>query len=310
MAEADGSSYKGKERWLMPLWIFMALFTKGPVGLLMPLAGIAVFLVIEGRWRRTGHYLGIRTWGVIAALSALWLTGVYLDGGPEYLNNLLFHQTIDRAVSAFDHKKPFWFYLLYVWVVLLPFSPVLICSWVQSFRIRNNRSSAERLMAVASVMTFVMLSCFSSKLFIYLLPICPLITAMYPLVHDRMSWKWDWTKPVFIVAGVMAAGILVASPFMNGINAKSSYGGFCKVIPADEEVSTLFIKRAENIDVYLGREVEVYDTEEEFLDGWTGGVLAVKISALESKGSESLKARLDTLGHRDVGAFRVFDPVH
>lgn len=310
MAEVDGSSYKGKERWLMPLWIFMALFTKGPVGLLMPLAGIAVFLVIEGRWRRTGHYLGIRTWGVIAALSALWLTGVYLDGGPEYLNNLLFHQTIDRAVSAFDHKKPFWFYLLYVWVVLFPFSPVLICAWVQSFRIRNNRSSAERLMAVASVMTFVMLSCFSSKLFIYLLPICPLITAMYPLVHDRMSWKWDWTKPVFIVAGVMAAGILVASPFMNGINAKSSYGGFCKVIPADEEVSTLFIKRAENIDVYLGREVEVYDTEEEFLDGWTGGVLAVKISALESKGSESLKARLDTLGHRDVGAFRVFDPVH
>lgn len=308
-AESDGSAYRGKERWLMPIWIFMALFTKGPVGLLMPIAGIAVFLVVEGRWRRIGHYLGFRTWGIIAAFSALWFTGVYLDGGSDYLNNLLFHQTIDRAVSAFDHKKPFWFYSLYIWVVLLPFSPVLVCAWLQSFRAAEGRSSAERLMAIASVVTFVMLSCFSSKLFIYLLPICPLVTAMYPMVHDRMGWKWDWTKPVFIAAGIIAIALPGSCLFMKGINEKSSYGEFCKAVPSGEDVSTLFIKRAENIDVYLGREVTVYDSEDEMLDNWEGGVLAVKISTLEKEGSVSLRTRLDSLKHTDVGAFRIYDPV-
>lgn len=308
-SEADGSVYKGRDRWLMPFWIFMALFTKGPVGLIMPIAGISVFLVAEGKWRRIGRYLGFRTWGVIAALSALWLTGVYMDGGPEYLNNLLFHQTIDRAVSAFDHHEPFWFYLMYIWIDLLPFCPFLVWAWIQSLCRPQGRCETEKFMSVVSLTTFVILSCFSSKLFIYLLPICPFIVAIFPMVHARLGWKWDWTRIAFILSGVVVFALLAVLPFMKGINGRSCYEAFCKQLPEDEKISTLFIKRAENIDVYLGKQIDAYDTEEEFLNGFDGGVLVVKTSVLEKKGSDALKSSLDTLSHKDVGAFRIYLPL-
>lgn len=48
---------------LLPVWIFLALFTKGPVGLLMPPLSIAVFLAVKRDWKEFGKYLGLKTWG-------------------------------------------------------------------------------------------------------------------------------------------------------------------------------------------------------------------------------------------------------
>ena len=55
----DAEVYK-KCSWLLPVWIFMALFTKGPVGLLVPPVSIAVFLIVKRKWRDIGKYLGLR----------------------------------------------------------------------------------------------------------------------------------------------------------------------------------------------------------------------------------------------------------
>ena len=79
-----GEDVSGKESWMLPVWTFMALFTKGPVGLIVPPLGILVFLVVKGKWRETGRYLGWKTWGVIAVLFALWILAAFLDGGKEY----------------------------------------------------------------------------------------------------------------------------------------------------------------------------------------------------------------------------------
>ena len=79
------------------------------MGLLVPPVSIAVFLLVKRKPRDIGRYLGWKTWGVIAGLCAVWFTGVFLDGGVSYLDNLLFKQTVGRAVNAFTHSKPFWF---------------------------------------------------------------------------------------------------------------------------------------------------------------------------------------------------------
>lgn len=36
-----------RDKTLLPVYIFMALFTKGPVGLLLPLVSISVFLLLQ-----------------------------------------------------------------------------------------------------------------------------------------------------------------------------------------------------------------------------------------------------------------------
>ena len=197
---------------LLPVYIFLALFTKGPVGLLMPLAGIFFFLLFSGKLRTAGKYLGLRTWGILVLLCGLWFLGVWLDGGKEYLNNLLFHQTFDRAVDAFHHKKPVWYYLTAIWYVAAPFSTVMVYS-LFSRAGRAYVTDAGRLFFVSALATFIMLSAFSSKLAVYLLPVLPFM-AYFTILAGKNIGKNGWMRvltgiPVFLLMAVSAAMIFL-----------------------------------------------------------------------------------------------------
>lgn len=218
---------KGNQRlhtFLFPVFVFLALFTKGPVGLLVPPVAVIATLAWDGRLRESGRYLGWRTWGIIALLCAVWFSGVWIEGGRPYLENLLFHQTVDRAVDAFHHKEPFWYYMVTIWYILAPYSlalvPVFICSF---FRKRPEPASGRtdtgtfvRLSAAAVSVTFIMLSFFSSKLAIYLLPVFPFLVYVFSVSVQGFRWN-GWLaaslalpSAVFILAGAAGAAVLAA----------------------------------------------------------------------------------------------------
>ena len=100
------SYWEGKYA-LFGLFTFLAMFTKGPVGLLLPPLAVIVYLVATGHWRSLGKVFDWPFWVFLGGGSLLWLGGVYLEGGPEYLSNLTIHQTLGRAVRSFDHQAPF-----------------------------------------------------------------------------------------------------------------------------------------------------------------------------------------------------------
>ena len=106
----------------LPIYIFLAIFTKGPVGLIIPLLTIPAFLLVKKQFKTIGKYLGWKQWSILIGLCSLWFIAVYLEGGKTYLNNLLFHQTINRAVDSFHHKEPFWYYLKTIWYSLAPWT--------------------------------------------------------------------------------------------------------------------------------------------------------------------------------------------
>ena len=198
---------------LLPVWIFLALFTKGPVGLLMPPLVILCFLLAKGKLREAGRYLGFKTWGIIAALSAVWLTCVWLEGGPEYINNLLFKQTVGRAVNAFTHARPFWFYLVTLLWCLAPYTLLLIGSFMASLLpVRKagaeKSSDLEILFLCTIISTVAMLSSFSSKLPIYLVPVFPFCVYLFPTVLDRIGERgWmRWSVGIFQIL-LLCAGI-------------------------------------------------------------------------------------------------------
>ena len=115
-----------REKWLFPIYVFMAVFSKGPIGILVPLLAPTVFLIYKRRLRQFGRYWGWRTWAILIVLCAGWFGAVYAEGGNEYLDNLLFHQTLDRAVNAFHHERPFYFYAISVWYSIAPWSLAVI----------------------------------------------------------------------------------------------------------------------------------------------------------------------------------------
>lgn len=227
--EPDGEDavvYK-KCSWLLPVWIFMALFTKGPVGLLVPPVSIAVFLIVKRKWRDIGKYLGLKTWGVIAALCAIWFTCVFFDGGMEYLDNLLFKQTMGRAVKAFTHSRPFWFYAVAILWCIAPYTFILVGGLVESvwpsgknkaeISAGSVRSDLEIFFLCIIGSTFVMLSSFSSKLPVYLVPMFPFVVYLFPLVISRKGTRRWLVWAIAIPAAIMSLAALVSMLVLAGI---------------------------------------------------------------------------------------------
>lgn len=200
-------------RWriLLPVYTFLAIFTKGAVGIMVPLMSIIVFLLINRKMNTIGKYMGWRFWGILAALCAIWFTGVFIDGGTEYLNNLLFNQTINRAVNSFHHKEPFWYYGITYWYAIAPWSILVAVAIVQGFIKRLVKGDLLRFFAVVSLGTLAMMSCVSSKIVIYLLPAFPFLLYFGALLIAEIGKsKWiDAAVAIPAIIFILAQGAAV-----------------------------------------------------------------------------------------------------
>ena len=331
---------------LFGVWIFLALFTKGPVGFLVPLVSTVAFFVCSRKFRTIGRYWGWRTWAVLLTGCALWWGGVLAEGGVEYLRNLLFHQTFDRAVDAFHHKEPFYYYLISLWYSMAPWSLLAVVAIVAGVWRCLFWSDLERLFFAVILSTLVMLSAFSSKIAVYLSPIFPFfiylgtlacvklrrrgyLTACVALpaviwtvavptlavVAHRPDLEWlnvGWfycAAVILTLSGVVAlaqlfrfrrtlrpainslAAGLLAAIFVGGfalpkINARLGYGELCRraLEMADEVGVDRFyawrMSRPENMDVYLGCDVQKITSAELLDGGCRDGVVLLPISRL------------------------------
>ncbi len=191
-----------KWRILLPVYTFLAIFTKGAVGIMVPLMSIIVFLALNRKIKTIGQYIGWRFWGILAALCAVWFTGVFIDGGTEYLNNLLFNQTINRAVNSFHHKEPFWYYLVTYWYAIAPWSIVTIAAIVIGFRRGLLNSDLLRMFAVVSIGTIIMMSCISSKIVVYLLPAFPCLVYLGAILIGEIG-RNRWLNAAVAVPAVL-----------------------------------------------------------------------------------------------------------
>ena len=379
--------YKGEgnfagQRYLLPLWVFLGLFTKGLVGLVVPPIAILCFLLWKKEGRSVGRYLGWRFWLVLGGLFALWIIGAYFEGGASYINNLLFHQTVDRAVKSFAHNRPFWFYLVAIWTAAAPYCLLLVPLFVVGClrRTTPRASDIEVLFSIVVLSLFVELSSFSGKLPVYLLPLIPFMVYCVPFMTRRLGWsKWmEWALvvvPIILVVVCTAAlvgllllrntslmaplldqfpflcdglviGALVALllgcclalwvHFSQGnfrksviytvvsiavlvyiagfdlpeINSWMGYGNLCRSIPPEASVATIYMHRPENMDYYLGREIQDYGKDpdaylSDYREGKAPDVLVVKISRLShSAALEEMVENWEGLSRR-VGPFLV-----
>ena len=172
---------------LFPLCVFMALFTKGPIGLIVPLVSTSVFLFIKGKIKTMGRYWGLTSWLIIIFLCSVWFTGVYIEGGRAYISDLLLNQTIHRAVHAFHHSEPFYYYFLVIWYALIPWSLFLIAIVIAGMRQKLISNDLELFFLVTFLSTFICLSLFSSKLAVYLLPAFPFLVCLSVMWLQRLE---------------------------------------------------------------------------------------------------------------------------
>lgn len=172
---------------LFPLFIFLALFTKGPIGFLVPLLSTFVFLLLTKRFRTIGKYWGWKTWTILLLCCAGWFGAAYAEGGQEYMHNMLFHQTIDRAVNSFRHDGPFYHYCLTIWYAMLPWSFLLASVLIISALKKPKYTELQKFFLTIIGTTFVLLSSISSKVDVYMLPMFPFIVYLALMFLPEVS---------------------------------------------------------------------------------------------------------------------------
>ncbi len=378
-----GRDVRKADRWLLPLYIFLALFTKGPVGFFAPVLIIVAFLTLEKSLRRLPEFLGWRQWLVMLLLFGGWILGAWLEGGGEYIRSLLFHQTLDRAVNAFTHKQPFWWYIPTLLYTVLPYTLLMIPAVVFLYIKRDRSDSFGRLLLTSIAVIFIMLSAFSGKLAIYLTPILPFMAYLMPkfgkitdgraitgkkaallvvaailavggigilamscatgrdllapmALRLAIVTPYIFCKTILAIAATLAAGsiaaivvicrkgwvkgaialgaaiylaVLAAGVTIEPLNEFTAYEKVCReaVKASDSDTyNTLYVRRPENMDVYLG--CDVCDWKED-IDGFVAGdhrgevlIVPTDLAISDTRLKEFLESREGT----HVGEFSVY----
>jgi len=166
---------KPRSFYLLP-YLFMGLgvLTKGPIGFLLPSLTILSYLAVT---KNLKHLKKLEIpWGLLlfAGIVSAWLIPACIRGGEAYTNEILFTQTIDRFAHAWNHQKPF-YYFLYTfpqgflpWVLLLPGALL----WGFSKTQRTNR--ANFYFPLCWFLTiFIFFSLSTCKRNLYILPLYP-----------------------------------------------------------------------------------------------------------------------------------------
>lgn len=198
--------YKGEnhpcDTYLFPIYVFLAIFSKGPVGILIPLVSTTLFLIYRKKIKTFNRYWGWKSFLIILAGSAVWFTGVYLEGGSEYLNNLLVHQTVGRGINSFHHKAPFYYYAITIWYSLAPWSLLAIGLLAVGIYKRKIKIEIDLFFAIIILSTFGFLSLISSKIEVYLLPALPFSIFISALLLKQFNIQNKWIKASVAIPAV------------------------------------------------------------------------------------------------------------
>ncbi|HOM12633.1 MAG TPA: glycosyltransferase family 39 protein [Rubrivivax sp.] len=199
-----------------------ALYAKGPVALLhlLPAALAAPWWASAQPppWRRWVAGVALALLGG-AALILAWAIPAAIAGGPEYRNAIFWGQTAGRMASSFAHRAPWWFYLAWLPLMLLPW-----LLWPRLWRglgpARRDGVLAEpgsRLMLCVAGSALLAFSLISGKRWHYLLP----EFAAFALLAARMALAAP-PRPLdrrLPAAGLVLAGIAfaLAAPRLRGM---------------------------------------------------------------------------------------------
>lgn len=190
----------------------LALLTKGPVGVAVPLLVSAAYGVARRRQAHKGGWWHLAGVALFAGLVAAWLVPACISGGQAYAHDLLFQQTAGRIGEGAAHANWAYFYLLQFPIYALPWTLLLVGALVWAVRMR--RDPAALLGAVWVLAVLIFFSLFSGKRERYLLPLMPgvgLLCARYVVgvirgEHAPLRWHHGLWRATFALICLSAVG--------------------------------------------------------------------------------------------------------
>ena len=183
----------------IPFLLFLAVFIKGPYGILFPLLAILVLMALNHDYKRYFAIVRPHYFVIVLLLVSLWGLCVYLEGGADYFNNLFFEQSAKRlgAIEGVRivHQEPFYFFFKIFLVMTLPVGLCALYFMARQLYLRESLDIKIQACLSFVIVALVVLSIPKSKLEIYLLPALPMV--FYYVMLSYRAMQLERSKPLF-----------------------------------------------------------------------------------------------------------------
>jgi 4-amino-4-deoxy-L-arabinose transferase-like glycosyltransferase len=217
------SSGQGVSGWLFAaVSMGVGILAKGPVVLVhvIPVVIAAPWWSVTARNHPLRWYLSfVASLLVAAAIALSWALPAAAAGGEAYASELLLGQTAGRMVQSFAHREPFWWYL--------PWIPVCLMPWIGNARTWKGLSllqldSGGKFLCSWTIGAFLILSLVSGKQIHYLIPIAPAAALLIARLITAVPQPSSRGELLFIVTGTV---LMAVSPlFFNHVPSFSAVG--------------------------------------------------------------------------------------
>ncbi len=189
---------------LLAFWALsaLALATKGPVALLFTILPGLIWLAVEDGWRVIHIFQRLTGLATLVGMVLLWAVAVIAAGHEEYLWTIWNEQLVGRAINAWSHREPFYFYLVLLPILVMPWTGLVFRgAWI----VGKERPPYWQALAIFSLLPLLGISLVSGKLFIYLQPLLPVICIVAALAAVRLGEEprvspWiTWPPTLFLM---------------------------------------------------------------------------------------------------------------
>jgi 4-amino-4-deoxy-L-arabinose transferase-like glycosyltransferase len=212
-----------QRRWYGAFYVLTALavLTKGPIAIVLPIAIIGGFLLYLGNLRKViGEMQLLRGILLILILALPWYILVTLKHGDAFIGSFFGYHNLERFSSVVNqHSGPWYFHFLVILVGCLPWSAYLPVALYRTQPWRRKRwqgrSRSAQLGLYAAIWFVVILGFFTvsvTKYFSYTLPLMPAAAILVSLLWTaailerptRAPQRWDLSQwfNVALMAGL------------------------------------------------------------------------------------------------------------
>jgi 4-amino-4-deoxy-L-arabinose transferase-like glycosyltransferase len=207
-----GVSGRGDERrgaLLLALGVALAFLSKGLVGILIPAAVAAIYMLLRRDWSLLWR---ARPWWTVAALAAfagpwLWLVE---QRNPGFAQFFFVHEQFTRFLTRVHQRyEPDWFFIPVLLAGFMPWTPLLPAIVRRGWRDIRGGDGGSLLLAIWVAFCFLFFSLSQSKLVPYILPLFPALSllagrALGSLERPRLRRALAISALIWLALGALA----------------------------------------------------------------------------------------------------------
>ncbi|NQU18230.1 MAG: glycosyltransferase family 39 protein [Candidatus Saganbacteria bacterium] len=224
-------AYKGTQKnyyWLFYVFIGLAMLMKGPIGILLPVLVLLIFLFVSGDLPRVCGECHPIVWAFIAiVLGGWWYLAEYLIHGQVFFDRVIGYYTLNRFTGIVEtHTGPFYYYIPIILLGLLPWTAFVFEGLINLWQNRKAKECFFILLWLG--IGFVFFSAANTKLPGYIMSLYPYLALS---IGYLIASKKKLDNSFIVLAFISLLLILLVFPLTNAALLKDNAGLGLALIP-------------------------------------------------------------------------------